>query len=94
MPEPMEIDFLPMPSWALVSTNNGKSNNILPMEPIKLHSVPEWGHTLMNQLHHTTVEINSLGCQFQRDETEAYRMFMQMQKNYCKIESNLNLAIA
>jgi hypothetical protein len=63
MPMPMEIDFLPMPSWALVSTNNGESDNIPPMEPIKLHSVPQWGHTLMNQLHHTAVEINSLRCQ-------------------------------
>jgi hypothetical protein len=90
----MEIDFLPMPSWALVSTNNSRLNNILPIEPMKLHSVPEWGHTLMNQLHHTTVEINSLCCQIQGDEIEAYRMFMQMQDDYCKIESNLNLAIA
>jgi hypothetical protein len=94
MPEPMEIDFLPMPSWALVSTNNGESDNIPPMEPIKLHSVPEWGHTLMNQLHHTAEEINSLRCQIQGDETEEYRMFMQMQNDYRKIESNLNLAIA
>jgi hypothetical protein len=94
MPEPMDIDFLPMPSWALVSTNNGESDNIPPMEPIKLHSVPQWGHTLMNQLHHTTVEINSLHCQIQGDETEAYRIFMQMQTDYRKIESNLNLAIA
>jgi hypothetical protein len=30
----MEIDFLAMPSWALVSTNNGDSNNIPPIEPI------------------------------------------------------------
>jgi hypothetical protein len=76
MPEPMEIDFLPMPSWALVSTNNGISNNIPPIEPIKLHSVPEWGHTLMNQLHHTAVEINSLCGQIQGDKIEAYRIFM------------------
>jgi hypothetical protein len=48
MPEPMEIDFLPMPSWALVSTNNSRSNNIPPIKPIKLHSVPEWGHTLID----------------------------------------------
>jgi hypothetical protein len=94
MPEPMEIDFLPIPSWALVSTNNSGSNNIPPIEPIKLHSVPEWGHTLMSQLHHTAVEINSLRCQIQGDETEAYHMFMQMQDDYRKIESNLNLAIA
>jgi hypothetical protein len=94
MPEPMEIDFLPMPSWALVSTNNGELNNIPPMEPIKLHSVPEWGYTLMNQLHHTAVEMNTLRCQIQGDETEAYHMFMHMQNDYLKIESNLNLAIA
>jgi hypothetical protein len=94
MPEPIEIDFLPMPSWALVSTNNGGSNNIPPIEPIKLHSVPEWGHTLMDQLHHTAVEINGLRCQIQGDETEAYRIFMQMQDDYHKIEMNLNLAIA
>jgi hypothetical protein len=94
MPEPMEIDFLPMPSWALVSTNNGGSNNIPPIEPIKLQSVPELGHTLMDQLHHTAVEINSLHCQIQGDETEAYPIFMQMQDDYRKIETNLNLAIA
>jgi hypothetical protein len=64
------------------------------MEPIKLHSVPEWGYTLMNQLHHTVVEINSLCSQIQGDKTEAYRIFMQMQNDYHKIESNLNLAIA
>jgi hypothetical protein len=94
MPEPMEIDFLPMPSWVLVSTNNSGSNNILPIEPIKLHSVPEWGHTLINQLYHTAVKINSLYCQIQGNETEAYYMFMQIQDDYHKIESNLNLAIA
>jgi hypothetical protein len=94
MPELMEIDFLPMPSWALVSTNNGGSNNIPPIEPIKLHSVPEWGHTLIDQLHHTAVEINSLCCQIQGDETEAYQIFMQMQDDYRKIKTNLNLAIA
>jgi hypothetical protein len=89
----MEIDFLPMLSWALVSTNNSGSNNIPPIEPIKLHSVPEWGHTLMNQLHYTAVKINSLRCQIQGDKTEVYRMFMQMQNDYHKIELNLNLAI-
>jgi hypothetical protein len=94
MPEPMEIDFLPMPSWALVSTNNSGLNNIPPIEHIKLHSVPKWGHTLMNQLHHTAVKINSLHCQIQGDETEAYHMFMLMQNDYRKIELNLNLAIA
>jgi hypothetical protein len=89
----MEIDFMPMPSWALVSTNNGESDNIPPMEPIKLHSVPQWGHTLMDQLHQTAFEINSLRCQIQGNETEAYRIFMQMQTDYRKIETNLNLAI-
>jgi hypothetical protein len=64
------------------------------MEPIKLYSVPEWGHALMNQLHHTTVEINSLCYQIQGDETEAYYIFMQIQNDYHKIKSNLNLAIA
>jgi hypothetical protein len=93
MLEPMEIDFLLMPSWALVSTNNSRSNNILPIEPIKLHSVPKYGHTLMNQLHHTAVKINSLRCQIQGNKTEAYHIFMQIH-NYHKIESNLNLAIA
>jgi hypothetical protein len=69
-------------------------NNIPPIEPIKLYSVPEWGHTLINQLHHTAVKINSLHCQIQGDKTEAYHMFMLMQNNYRKIELNLNLAIA
>jgi hypothetical protein len=94
MPELMEIDFLPMPSWALVSTHNSRSNNILPIEPIKLHSVTEWGHTLINQLHYTAVEINSLHSQIQGNETEEYCMFMQIQNDYHKIESNLNLTIA
>jgi hypothetical protein len=48
----------------------------------------------MNQLHHTAVEINSLHCQIQGDETEAYRMFMQIQNDYHKIEPNLKLGIA
>jgi hypothetical protein len=78
----------------LVSTNNSGSNNIPPIEPIKLHSVPEWGHTLIDQLRHTAVEINGLRCQIQGDETEAYQIFMQMQADYHKLETNLNLAIA
>jgi hypothetical protein len=94
MPEPMQIDLMPMPSWALVSTNDGESENIPPLEPIKLHSVPQWGYTLMSQVRHTADEINSLHCQIQGDETEAYRIFMQMQTDYHKIETNLNLAIA
>jgi hypothetical protein len=93
MTTPMEIDLMPMPSWAVVSTNNGESENIPPLEPIKLHSVPQWGHTLMSQLRHTADEINSLRGQIQGDESEAYRIFMQMQADYHKIETNLNLAI-
>jgi hypothetical protein len=89
----MEIDLMPMPSWALVSTNNGESENIPPLELIKLHSVPQWGHTLMSQLRHTADEINSLHSQIQGDESEAYRIFMQMQNDYHKIQTNLNLAI-
>jgi hypothetical protein len=69
-------------------------NNIPPIEPIKLHSVSEWGHTYINQLHYTIVEINSLHCQIEGDKTEAYHIFMQMQNDYHKIESNLNLTIA
>jgi hypothetical protein len=93
MTTPIEIDLMPMLSWAVVSTNNGESENIPPLEPIKLHSVPQWGHTLMSQLHHTADEINSLCGQIQGDENEAYRIFMQMQADYHKIETNLNLAI-
>jgi hypothetical protein len=93
MTTPMEIDLMPMPSWAVVSTNNGESENIPPLEPIKLHSVPQWGYTLMSQLRHTADEINSLRSQIQGDESEAYRIFMQMQADYHKIETNLNLAI-
>jgi hypothetical protein len=37
----MEIDLISMPSWVLVSTNNGESENILPLEPMKLHLVPQ-----------------------------------------------------
>jgi hypothetical protein len=48
----------------------------------------------MNQLHHTTVEINSLHSQIQGNETEAYHIFMQIQNDYCKIELNLNITIA
>jgi hypothetical protein len=47
----------------------------------------------MSQLRHTADEINSLHCQIQGDESEAYRIFMQMQTDYHKIETNLNLAI-
>jgi hypothetical protein len=89
----MEIDLIPMPSWALVSTNNGKSENILPLEPMKLHSVPQWGHTLISQLCHTADEINGLCCQIQGDQSKAYHIFMQIQTDYHKIKINLNLAI-
>jgi hypothetical protein len=47
----------------------------------------------MSQLHHTADEVNSLCCQIQGDESEAYHIFMQMQTDYHKIEMNLNLAI-
>jgi hypothetical protein len=70
MPEPMEIDLMPMPSWVVVSTNNGKLENLLPLEPIKLYSVPQWGHTLMSQLRHTADEINRLHCQIQEREKQ------------------------
>jgi hypothetical protein len=93
MPEAIEIDLMPMPSWAVVSTNNGESENLLPLEPIKLHSVPQWGYTLISQLCHTADEINNLHCQIQGDKSEAYCIFMQMQPDYHKIEMNLNLAI-
>jgi uncharacterized membrane-anchored protein YhcB (DUF1043 family) len=77
----------------LVSTNNGKLETILPLEPIKLYSVPQWGYILMSQLYHTADEINSLYCQIQGDTSEAYHIFMQMQTAYHKIEMNLNPAI-
>jgi hypothetical protein len=48
----------------------------------------------MSQLRHTADEINSLHCQIQRDETKAYHIFMQIQTDYHKIKTNLNLAIA
>jgi hypothetical protein len=93
MPEPIEMNLIPMPSWAVVGNNNGKLENILPLEPIKLYSVPQWGYTLISQLCHTADGINSLHCQIQGDESEAYHIFMQMQTDYHKIETNLNLAI-
>jgi hypothetical protein len=40
------------------------------------------------------VEIKSLCCQIQGNKTEGYQMFIQMQTDYHKIESNLKLAIA
>jgi hypothetical protein len=95
MPNAMEIDFQPIPSWALVSANPQASNTNLipPVEPIKLNSVPQWGQILITQLQHTAAEMRKLRSQIKGDETEAYRIFMGMQKNYHKIESNLNNAI-
>jgi hypothetical protein len=91
---PIEIDLMPLLSWAVVSTNSGESESLPPLEPIKLHSVPQWGHTLMSQLRHTADEINDVRSQIQGDESEAYRIFMQMQADYHKIKTNLNLAIS
>jgi vacuolar-type H+-ATPase subunit D/Vma8 len=95
MPNAMEINFQPIPSWALVSTNpwTSDTNLIPPLEPIKLNSVPQWGQTLMTQLQHMATEIRNLRSQIQGDKTEAYRIFMGMQNDYHKIESNLNNAI-
>jgi hypothetical protein len=95
MPDAMEIDFQPMPSWVLVSANPWTSNTNLipPLEPIKLNSVPQWGQTLMTQLQHMAAEIRNLRSQIQGDETEAYRIFMGMQNLYHKIESNVNNAV-
>jgi hypothetical protein len=96
MPDAIEIDFQPMPSWALVSANPRTSNTNLipPMQPITLNRVPQWGQTLMTQLQHTAAEIRDLRSQIQGDETDAYHIFMGMQNDYCKIKSNLNNAIA
>jgi hypothetical protein len=61
----MEIDFQPIPSWALVSANAWTSDTDLipPLEPIKLNSVPQWGHTLMTQLQYMAAEIRNLRSQ-------------------------------
>jgi hypothetical protein len=48
----------------------------------------------MTQLQHTAIEIRNLRLQIQGDETETYCIFMGMQNDYYKIESNLNNAIA
>jgi hypothetical protein len=64
------------------------------MEPIKLNSVPQWGQILMTQLQHMAAEIKKLQSQIKGDKTEAYCMFMGIHKDYYKIESNLNNAIA
>jgi acetylglutamate synthase len=95
MPNPMEINFQPIPSWALVSANpqTGNTNLIPPMEPIKLNIILQWGQTLMTQLQHMAVEIRNLQLQIQGDKTKAYRIFMGMQKDYHKIELNLNNVI-
>jgi hypothetical protein len=96
IPNAMEINFQPIPSWPLVSANpwTGDTNLIPPLEPIKLNSVPQWGQMLMTQLQHMAAEIRNLRSQIQGDKTEAYRIFMDMQNNYCKIELNLNNTIA
>jgi hypothetical protein len=95
MPDAMEIDFQPIPSWVLVSANpqTSDTNLILPLEPIELNSVPQWGQTLMTQLQHIAAEMRNLRSQIQGDETEAYRIFIGMQNHYRKIESNLNNTI-
>jgi hypothetical protein len=92
----MEIDFQPIPSWALVSANTqtGDTNLIPPLEPIKLNSVPQWGQTLMTELQHMAEKIRNLRSQIQGDETKAYRIFIGMQNDYRKIEFKLNNAIA
>jgi hypothetical protein len=92
----MEIEFQPIPSWELVSANphNTDADLIPPLAPIKFNSVPQWGQTLMTQLQHTAAEMRNLRSQIQGDETEAYHIFMGMQEDYYKIESNLNAAIA
>jgi hypothetical protein len=48
----------------------------------------------MTQLQYTAAEMRNLRSQIQGDETKAYRIFMGMQNDYRKIESNLNNAIA
>jgi hypothetical protein len=95
MADAMEIDFQPIPSWALVSGNpcNSDADLIPPLEPIKLNSVPQSGQTLMTQLQHTAVEIRNLRLQMQWDENKAYHIFMGIENDYHKIESNLNAAI-
>jgi hypothetical protein len=47
----------------------------------------------MTQLQYTVAEMRNLRSQIQGDKTEAYCIFMGMQNNYHKIESNLNAAI-
>jgi hypothetical protein len=47
----------------------------------------------MTQLQHMAVEIKKLRSQIKGDETEAYCIFMGMQKDYYKIELNLNNVI-
>jgi hypothetical protein len=80
MPDAMEIDFQPFPSWVLVSTNpqNSDADLITPLEPIKLSSMAQWGQTLMTQLQHTAAEIRDLRSQIQVDKTEVYLIFMGM----------------
>jgi hypothetical protein len=47
----------------------------------------------MTQLQYTAAEIRNLQLQIQGDETEAYHIFIGMQDDYHKIESNLNNTI-
>jgi hypothetical protein len=64
------------------------------LEPITFNSILQWGQTLMTQLQYTAAEMRNLRSQIQWDETEAYCIFIGMQNDYHKIESNLNAAIA
>jgi hypothetical protein len=48
----------------------------------------------MTQLQYTVAEMRNLRSQIQGDKTDAYRIFMGMQNDYHKIESNLNATIA
>jgi hypothetical protein len=95
MPEAMEINFQPIPSWVLVSANlqNSDANIIPPLEPIKHYSIPQWGYTLMTQLQHMVAEMSNLRSQIQGDETKSYCISMGMQNDYRKIKLNLNHAI-
>jgi hypothetical protein len=80
MPDAIEIDFQPIPSWELVSAKprNSDANLIPPLEPITFNSILQSGQTLMTQLQHTATEMRNLGLQIQGDKTEAYRIFMGM----------------
>jgi hypothetical protein len=96
MPDTMDIDFPPIPSWVLVTANPQTSDtDLIPaLVPIKLNSVLQWGQMLMTQLQQTAAEIRNLRSQIQGDKTEAYHIFRCMQSDYHKIKSNLNNTIA